>query len=280
MNNYCILFLILSFIIVLIYFIHNKKGDLIFTYDSVIPLSSINLSLLYNTDSSTLNANNNKINLYYINMEKSTERKQRFLTRMQQFNNYNIIRVSAITPQVLHNFDIKSNLLCSLFMKPEEVSCTLSHLKAIELAYNNNDPYALIVEDDLIINKNINWNYFISKLPKDWDIIQLYAFPTPHLNNNTKNIILKKNWLVKTNIVLFSTAIYLISRQGMEKLLSRFVKNTNIKQIMFINHNRHCLADNLIYNNINRYYFTLSFAQPEELDSTISNFALKIRHLL
>lgn len=276
MNIQLFFIIILTFTLLLIYFIHIKLYDLVFTYDTAIPLTSLNLEQLYN-----YNQQINKINLYYINMDKSVERKQRFLSRMTQFNNYNIIRIQAVTPKDLPNYNIQSNLLCSSLMKPEEFGCTLSHLKAIETAYNNNDQYALITEDDLIINKNINWEYLISQSPTDWDIIQLFVFPTFQIMNNAKNEILKDNWLVKTNIYCPSTVCYLISRQGMNKLLTKFVDNkTNSKTIMLNKHDRYCLADNLIYHNLNRYYCPISFVGAEEFDSTISTFILWIRSLI
>ena len=161
-------------------------------------------------------------------------------------------------------------------MKSTEYGCTLSHLNAIEMSYSNNDLYSLISEDDLIIKKNINWDYLISQLPNDWDIIQLYTIPLPAINYFSKKSIIKNNWLVKTKNSSPSTVLYLINKKGMQKVLTKYKSNNNI---ILSKHNKHCGADIVIYYNLNRYIFTIPIFEPEELDSTISPFDLQLRKL-
>ena len=239
-----------------------------------------NFISLYNVDNENINfasllAYNNQItpiNMYYINMDKSIERKSRFLDRMQKFNNYNIIRIKAITPEDLHNYKITIPWYCNV-MHNKEKACLLSHIKAIQTSYNNNDNYSLIVEDDLIINKNINWEYFISVLPDDWEIVQLYYFKLPFSNNSQFKTLQKNNFLIKTENILLSAAAYLINRKGMEKIL----KNINNNEINLLNHNKHCLSDYVIYNNINRYILTYPIIKTEELYSTLNPIQIYIR---
>lgn len=266
-----IIFLIIVYLLFLLYFIHSKLYDLIFSHNEEYSLSTIDLVSLSN-----VHLQKNKIKLYYININKSIERNDRFLSRINKFDNYNVIRISAITPNDFSNYNIQSSKLCSFILKPTEFACTLSHLKTIEIAYNNNDDYALIAEDDLIIDKNINWDYFISILPNNWDIIQLYSQPSISFNLFFKQKIFKNNWLIKTNNFIPSTVFYLISKSGMNKLLTKFVNKNNIT-LQY--HNKICVADNIIYNNLNRYVFTLPYFMPEDLDSTISNFNLWFRNL-
>lgn len=269
MNKY---YICIIFVIILYFYInHLLYFEFIFNYEYALSNSTIDLKQLYNSD-----LQKNKINLYYINMEKSIERKQRFLDRMNKFNNYNIIRVNAITPDTLSYYNIYPSLICSYTMKLPEYGCTLSHLNAIEMSYSNNDLYSLISEDDLIIKKNINWEYLISQLPHDWDIIQLYTIPLPAINYFLKNSIIKNNWLVKTNNSLPSTVLYLISKKGMHKVLTKYKSNNNI---ILSKHNKHCGADIVIYYNLNRYIFTIPIFEPEDLDSSISTFDLQLRNL-
>jgi GR25 family glycosyltransferase involved in LPS biosynthesis len=268
--NKCISYsIIISLIIFFLYFINKKVYAFIFSYQCGFSKDLIDYSKLYN-----YNLQKNPINLYYINLDSSIERKNRFLDRMNKFNNYNIRRIKAITPNTLSNYNIQSSLLCSTLMTPVEYCCTLSHLTAIEIAYNNNDQYSIIAEDDMIIIKNINWDYLISQLPKDWDIIQLFTNPTFHLNYFKKLNILKKYWLIKTDSIFISAAIYLISRNGMKKLFKKYKYKNNIN---LYNHNRFCIADNIIYNKLNRYLFNLPLFNTEELDSTISPLYLRAR---
>ena len=269
MNKYyiCIIFIIILYF----YISHLLYFELIFYYEHALPNSTIDLNQLYN-----YGLQQNKINLYYINMKKSIERKQRFLDRMNKFNNYNIIRVNAITPNTLSNYNIQPSLICSYTMKSTEYGCTLSHLNAIEMSYSNNDLYSLISEDDLIIKKNINWDYLISQLPNDWDIIQLYTIPLPDINYFSKKSIIKNNWLIKTKNSSPSTVLYLINKKGMQKVLTKYKSNNNI---ILSKHNKHCGADIIIYHNLNKYIFTIPIFEPEELDSTISPFDLQLRKL-
>jgi len=268
-NKYISYSIIISLIIFFLYFINKKIYAFIFSYQYGFSKDLIDYSQLYN-----YNLQKNPINLYYINLDSSIERKNRFLDRMNKFNNYNIRRIKAITPNTLSNYNIQSSLLCSTLMTPIEYCCTLSHLTAIEISYNNNDQYAIIAEDDMIIIKNINWDYLISQLPKDWDIIQLFTNPTFHLNYFKKSNILTKYWLIKTDSIFISAAIYLISRNGMKKILKKYKYKNNIT---LYNHNRFCIADNIIYNKLNHYLFNLPFFNTEELDSTISPLYLHIR---
>jgi len=243
---------------------------------------------------SLLNINNDNINfkqllspihqkhpikLYYINMDKSISRNNRFLNRMKKFKNYNITRVKAITPDNLNNYKLNMPRRCNQRMHDKEKGCLLSHIKAIQTSYNNNDNYSIIAEDDMIIKKNINWDYFISILPDDWDIIQLYYFKLPFLNNTHFKKLQKDNFLIKTDNILTSAAAYLINRKGMKKIL----KYTNDNTIDLKRHNKHCLADYVVYNKLNRYILTYPIINTEELDSTLNPshiYSRKIMNIL
>lgn len=163
---------------ILFYIFYDYITRPVFVAEKVINNSNVDFNALL-----SINNQSEPINLYYINMDKSINRNNRFLSRMAKFNNYNIIRVKAITPNDLTEYIIDIPLHC-IAMHDKEKSCLLYHFKAIEMAYNNNDEYAIIAEDDMIINKNINWEYFISKLPNDWEIIQLYYFKLKFKNNS------------------------------------------------------------------------------------------------
>jgi GR25 family glycosyltransferase involved in LPS biosynthesis len=227
----------------------------------------INFNLLLLPENQT-----NPIPMYYINMNQSVDRRNRFLDRMSKFNNYNIIRINAITPEVLYNYKINIPRRC-MGMHDKEISCLLSHYKAIQTSYNNNDKYSIIAEDDMIIEKNINWDYFISVLPKDWEIIQLYYFKAKYINNNHFKDLQKQKFLIKTNNNLTSAAAYLINKKGMQNIL----QHINNNEINLLNHNNPCLADFVVFYNINRYILTYPIIRTEELDSTLNPHHLALR---
>lgn len=265
------LILIISLLIILLITIfHSYYYSLIFTYDNVISYSTINFKKLLNCNDQL-----NKINLYFINLTKSIERKNRFVKRMCKFSNYNLHRVNAISPENLKNYNFKLPWYCHT-MTENEKSCLLSHLYTIYLSYKRNDKYSIICEDDAVIERNINWEYLISKLPKDWDIIQLYYFDLPFINQRTYKQVKKNGFLYKTNNVMFSACAYLINQKGMKRIITNYIDNKNID---LYKTDKYCLADYTIYNNLNRYILNYPMIYPEELDTTISNFNLTWRNL-
>lgn len=254
---------------ILFYIFYDYITSPVFVAEKVINNSNVDFNALL-----SVNNQSEPINLYYINMDKSINRNNRFLSRMAKFNNYNIIRVKAITPNDLTEYIIDIPLHC-IAMHDKEKSCLLSHFKAIEMAYNNNDEYAIIAEDDMIINKNINWEYFISKLPNDWEIIQLYYFKLKFKNNANFIKLQSDNFLIKTQNVLTSAAAYLINRKGMINILSR-IKNKNLN---LLDSKNLCLADFIIFDDINRYILTSPIIKTEELDSTLNPHHVPLRKI-
>ena len=239
----------------------------IFISLSSININDINFNLLLLPENQI-----HRINMYYINMNKSVERKSRYLDRMSKFNNYNIIRINAIIPEDLYKYKINIPRHC-MIMHDKEISCLLSHFKAIQTSYNNNDKYSIIAEDDMIIEQNINWDYFISVLPKDWEIIQLYYFKAKYINNDHFKDLQKQKFLIKTNNNLTSAAAYLINKKGMQNIL----QHINNNEINLLNHNNPCQADFVVFYNINRYILTYPIIRTEELDSTLNPHHLALR---
>ena len=259
--------IIISVFLIYLLYILKKKEIPIFIALSSINIYDINFNLLLLPENQI-----HPINMYYINMNKSVERKSRFLDRMSKFNNYNIIRINAIIPDDLYKYKINIPKHCKS-MHDKEISCLLSHFKAIQTSYNNNDKYSIIAEDDMIIEKNINWEYFISILPKDWEIIQLYYFKVKYINNNQFKDLQKQKFLIKTNNNLPSAAAYLVNKKGMQKILQH-INNNNIN---LLNHKNFCLADFVVFYNINRYILTYPIIRTEELDSTLNPHHLALR---
>lgn len=59
-------------------------------------------------------------------------------------------------------------------LEPREIGCSLSHLKLYQKIIKENYDFALILEDDAILTKNIvSLIDFLLKIPFNWDVIQL-----------------------------------------------------------------------------------------------------------
>jgi len=221
--------------------------------------------------------NNTSTNIYYINVDKSIDRNARFLSRLYPI--INPIRISAITPNTLPKI-LKSNLCES--NTNTEFACTLSHLKAIYTAYTNKEKYAIIMEDDAIMLRNFDWDKLVNLAPNNWEILQLHTTCIPGTtffyhpvykyrhNNNL--------WIKKDHFIA-SCACYIVSKEGMEKLISRYLKDINNFTIdnYFNKYNtidwKHiktqCQADSLVYFQLNKYICTQILIDVENLDSDI-----------
>jgi GR25 family glycosyltransferase involved in LPS biosynthesis len=88
---------------------------------------------------------------YWINIEKCYDRRKYM---EEQFNNKNIdnIRIEAETPETIKDYLIKRNPKSEAATQ-EELSCIISHLKAIKKGYEDGEQYFCIVEDDMVIEK-------------------------------------------------------------------------------------------------------------------------------
>lgn len=92
----------------------------------------------------------------YINLEHRTDRNKSLLKELSKINILNPQRFNAIK------------------MENGAIGCTLSHIKCLEIAINNNYEYVMICEDDIeILNPTLfveNINQFLnSKI--EWDVV-------------------------------------------------------------------------------------------------------------
>jgi glycosyl transferase family 25 len=170
------------------------------------------------------------LNIYYINLDRSLERKER-IEKIFIENNLNFKRISGIDGKNLDFEDIKKKYSYNTNMNIYEIGCALSHMKAIQTAFDDGLDNVIIMEDDCnfeyIKYKNNPINELI-KLNNDWDIIQLGS-------TNTKK---KFEYIIKSNLDLVKiydsgAFAYIINRKGMEKILNNFAKNhLEVSEIM------------------------------------------------
>lgn len=236
----------------------------------------------------------NKINVpvYYINLDRSPQRKK-FME--DQFNRYNITnykRITGVDGKQLKN-TFKDNINGTTFANnyPEltknEVGCLLSHLKAIKTAYDNNLDQVLILEDDSSLDLMFFWEdkltSLLNKLNKpDWEIFQLYT-------GNCINFNSKKCSLQTGEKDCWGCVAYLINRKGMEKIIN-FIKTNNQNEIILGKYFNNKLyptrgqSDIFLYQIAKTYYLDtpLFCTNNSNLQSTIvtynngDKFALEI----
>jgi GR25 family glycosyltransferase involved in LPS biosynthesis len=211
---------------------------------------------------------------YWINMDKCVDRRKHMDSQFY-INGIENIRISAETPETIKakDYTIIRNDESLASTTPEEVSCILSHLKAIQQGYDDGDEYFCVLEDDLLFvhidfskilkyiedvqnnNKKNNKNN-----KENVEILQLYTSSHPvviqlyneHFLKNTSNIIIKRAESYP------GAVYYLVSREGARKILDAYVLSKNSRYDL--SYSSWTAADNIIYAAVNSFVLTYPVA--------------------
>ena len=204
--------------------------------------------------------------IYYLNLDDQPERKQYMEEQFKYWEIEDYTRISA--------YDGRDDDLGSILkgrypdnVTSGEVGCITSHLKAIKHWYETSDsPYAVIMEDDCNLDLakywNFTWDDFYSRVPYDWDVIQLAIICTGNIY-----VALHKRFVND-----FSTACYIITRHHAEKLIRHHIRGDKYKLDNGIK--PRAVADDLVYNSGNTFSIPLllyklelgSSIHPEHID--------------
>ena len=152
-------------------------------------------------------------------------------------------------------------------MSGGEIGCTTSHLKALKMFLETDEPYCILMEDDVSLDLvrfwNFTWRDFYVKIPYDWDVCQIAIICTGDIH-----IKIHKRFVNE-----FSTACYLITRHHAEKLVRLHTRGDKYKLDNGVKPRP--VADDLIYNSGNTYALPLllyrtelgSSIHPEHVDA-------------
>ena len=207
--------------------------------------------------------------IYYLNLDDQPERKEYMEDQFKYWGVENYTRISAYDGR---NDDL-SDIIKGKYpdnMTTSEIGCTTSHLKAIKHWYETSDsPYAIMMEDDVNFQTvkfwNFTWQDFASKIPYDWDVVQLAIISTGNIHVR----------IHKRFVNDFSTAAYMITRHHAEKLLKFHVRGDKYKLDQGVK--PRAVADDLIYNSGNTYAIPI-FLYKIELGSSIHPEHIDIFH--
>lgn len=198
--------------------------------------------------------------VYLINLDEQPERWEYMEDQFKYWELENYTRISAYDGRE----DDLSDIIKGRYpeaVSSGEIGCVTSHLKAIKHWYETSDsPYAIIMEDDCNIDIARYWNFtwadVISRVPYDWDVLQLAIICTGDLHVH----------LHKRFVNDFSTACYAITRHHAEKMLRLHVRGDKYKLDNGVK--PRAVADDLLYNSGNTYSIPL-FLYKIELGSSI-----------
>ena len=188
------------------------------------------------------------IPFYYINLNSSIDRNKYMIEKYS--NKFkNMQRVQAVDGSKITS--IKN---CN--SSPYELACYESHIKAIKRAYEDNQDYALIAEDDLDLNEDYVQKYYkslISQLPEDWEILQLVCSNKKMMN------FLPLNNITKYTMGNYGALLYLINKKGMNSVINSKTINMNGNKI---------LADHTLYKACNTYTVSPSFQEDNFINNS------------
>jgi len=189
---------------------------------------------------------------YYVNLDKSKDRRERVeelfapfkhLHRIPGIDGHSKSSVmdilsSKCPPSMLPNSFDEGNLGVhrgdGTYLS--RLGCTLSHLKAILKAHDDERDYALILEDDATPDLVPTWHGtlrdFVKTLPENWTIVQLSAlsyrdkltdlfvqWQETRLNTNEPGLTtLPKN----AGSLIWSAQAYLVSKRGMSQIAGKY----------------------------------------------------------
>jgi len=173
---------------------------------------------------------------YIINLDKDVKRLEKVIKQLTDYNITNYSRIPAVYGKDLSKDEIKeaTSDFCNKFCTKSSIGCALSHIKAYKEILSNEDPYALILEDDVVFEDNFKdlVKEKLAMVPKDFDIVYLGC----NLCNSDDII---KSWVdiygysfdtkyEKVNEYIYSPKIalalhaYIVSNTGAKKLLEIF----------------------------------------------------------
>lgn len=130
-----------------------------------------------------------------------------------------------------------------------DIAVSLSHLKAIQQAYSNdNCMSAMILEDnaELTVDFLLNWRKYAARAPNDWKVLQ---WTTSNRVIHDRAFYLSNDYWISWKPYHWSTTAYEIHRDGMRLILDRTFKkgaNSSFDQWVFDDDNL-LLSDEVIY---------------------------------
>lgn len=169
-----------------------------------------------------------RIPVFWVNMDQSTARREYFSAQMQAMGLKNK-RITATTPDSILTKEVQVDVEPKVPHTPKEISCVISHLIAIrEAIYDKTlgpkNPFALITEDDVSFEMNVNFRALIASAPKPFVGLQLMSSAENEVKRLWQDY--KKN-PVPTNLweqrklesFFWSAQAYLINKTALKPLI-------------------------------------------------------------
>lgn len=171
--------------------------------------------------------------VYWINLDRSIERKAVFEAEMLRtgFRHY---RIAAVTPDRLEVIvKIKSKIRSN---NQKEYAVICSHILAMQAAIKNAElsgtPYALILEDDIMFNFEIDYPQLIAVLPEGFGFFQLVTSHIQSIDHGWKEYLkdFDEYWSVRNN-EMWSAQGYLIDTRIVKKFTEQVLHYDPLRNV-------------------------------------------------
>ena len=241
---------------------------------------------------------NNIDNVYYINLDKDTDKKRDMLEEFNRVGIKNPVRIPGVYGKTMTKSDIRkvTTPFCGAICTPTIIGCGTSHLNTWKEIIKNNDRYAMVCEDDIkFADANFIqiYNSLINEVPPDFDLIYLGCFgceknmfynPSFLSINNPKTIKEINSYEIREPSMAFAFHCYIISNTAAKKLVDYYQKNginthidVSVQQLARKNLiKRYTITPNLVLQtswlNINSSENAVNF--PIILNKIMKNFEL------
>ncbi|WP_417441793.1 glycosyltransferase family 25 protein [Idiomarina sp.] len=172
-----------------------------------------------------------KFNIFLINLDRSTERLQRASDQIEK-TGFTFERVAAVDGATLTDdkiaevFDAKTAKRRFQYnLTAGEIGCYLSHIKCWEKIIEDDLDYAVILEDDLLLDRQ--FASVISTIPQlksDWHYLKLSCPFKPRPYKATETVMGDDNLdvsLVNYKKSPTGTVAQVVSREGAKRLLAK-----------------------------------------------------------
>ena len=150
---------------------------------------------------------------FYINLARRTDRRAR-MEQLLAERGIAADRIEAITPADLSDEQIQRYTAIGNLhnVTPAELSCSLSHHLALRRFLESGDTHALIMEDDIVISKQVP--ALLKAIPPQCDILRLETFMKTQHTWVKPDCQIGPFTLHRVDSICYGTAAYVVSRRA------------------------------------------------------------------
>lgn len=205
---------------------------------------------------------------YYINLDRSKERRGKFEEGMRKYGVTNHQRVRAFDGRQIDTMDHGTINGVEYFNRDKictkaELAITMSHMLAMKKASDDGCQVAMIMEDDCELTLAPYWpkkiDQIVSELPSDCEIFLMC--------NRRYQTVDKIRMEKVTNPIEFTGVCYLITHRGMEKI-RRFIIEDPEEETFSINLDlKNIVFDQGFISQFNVYTYNISLFLLENFSS-------------